>query len=84
VFTRKDRGQMIPEGDVVVEEVRQPLAAIFLFGGVAFSVLSALGLTMLYPSLAERWAVHVRRAYRRRRDELLRHIAKRVEEAKED
>ena len=84
VFTRKDRGQMIPEGDVVVEEVRQPLAAIFLFGGVLFSVLGALGLTMVYPSLAERWAVHIRRAYRRQRDELLRHIAERIEEAKED
>ena len=54
VFTRKDRGQMTPEGDVVVEEVRQPLAAIFLFGGVLFSVPGALGLTMVYPSLAER------------------------------
>jgi len=84
VFARKDRGQRIPEGDVVVEEVRQPLAAIFLFGGVLFSVLGALRLTRVYPSRAERWAVRIRRAYRRQRDELLRHIAKRVEEAKED
>lgn len=41
VFTRKDRGQMIPEGDVVVEEVRQPLAAIFLFGFSRYLARSA-------------------------------------------
>ena len=52
MFTRKDRGQMIPKGDVVVEEVRQPPGrdiSIWLF-----SVPGALGLTMVYPSLAER------------------------------
>jgi len=68
----------------VVEEARQPLAAVFLFGGVLFSVLGAIRLTRAYPSRAERWAVHIRRAYRRQRDDLLRHVAERIEEAKED
>jgi hypothetical protein len=84
VIARDGREQLIPEDDVMVEEARQPLAAIFLFGGVIFSITAAIVLTRGFPSRAERWGVRVRSSYRSRRDKTLRQLADRVEQAKKE